>query len=206
MPIKKLVLALALTIIPVTSVLAQLSPQPTGASTDDSGLISSETGVDFTALRDLLAAGNWRDANNKTFSLVLQSTKRTNQGWLSLQSIREFSCQDLKIIDSLWTKYSQGRFGWSVQFPIFISTGNKPGRLVDDQAYLDFGDRVGWRKGGDWIIFKEDLTYGLDGPIGELPNLMNEYQLQGGRQNYTTLTKRMVECNLVSFPSNNLKK
>lgn len=197
-PIKKLILALLLTLLPLHNVSAQPMPETNSQKTSDSALISPETGVDYNPLRNLLANKNWREANDKTLDLVLQATNRSSQGWLSLESLRQFACWDLKTIDALWLEYSQNHFGWSVQFPIFISAGNKPGRLVDDQGYLSFGDRIGWRKDGDWIIFKEDLVYNLNAPVGELPNLMSEYQLQGGRQNYTTLTQRMVECQLVS--------
>jgi hypothetical protein len=67
---------------------------------------------------------------------------------------------------------------------------------VSDQAYLDFGDRLGWRANGDWIIFIENLNYSLDAPVGHLPNPRPEYSITGGRLQYTALAERMVECNL----------
>lgn len=197
---KKLALALALTFLPVSGALAQLLSQINNAPTSDSVLISPETGVDFKPLQNLLADRKWRKANDETLNLVLQSTGREAQGWLSSENFQEFSCWDLKTIDSLWKEYSNDRFGWSIQFPIFISTGNKPGRLVAQEAYQNFGDRVGWRKEGDWIVFKENLVYSLNAPEGHLPNLRAEYELSGGRLNYTNLAERMVKCALVSLP------
>ncbi len=198
---KKLALALALTFLPVSGALAQLLSQTSSTPTSDSVLISPETGVDFKPLQNLLADQRWREANDETLNLVLQATGREAQGWLSKENIQEFPCWDLKTIDSLWKESSNGRFGWSTQFPIFISSGNKPGRLVRQEAYEDFGDRIGWRKEGDWIVFKENLVYSLNAPEGHLPNLRAEYDLSGGRLNYTNLVERMVECALVSLPS-----
>ena len=105
-------------------------------------------------------------------------------------------------MDRLWTEYSQNHFGWSVQFPTFISTGNRPGRLLDDEAYRQFGEQVGWRRGADWIVFIENLTYSLNAPKGHLPNLMYQYELTGSRLEYTTLTGKEFFSGLATlYPS-----
>jgi HTH-type transcriptional regulator/antitoxin HigA len=59
-------------------------------------------------------------------------------------SIENFPCDDLRTIDQLWVKYSQGRFGFSVQKKIWLEVGGK----VDYDTECKLGDRVGWRKGG----------------------------------------------------------
>jgi hypothetical protein len=127
-----------------------------------------------------------------------EATGRSLQGWITEDQIQQFPCSDLKIMDNLWREYSNGHFGWSVQFPIFIDTGNRPGRLVDDAAYQKFGDRVGWRKDGDWIVFKENLDYELSAPLGHLPKPMSQYDLTGSRRQYVTFAKRVEECSLVT--------
>jgi len=199
---KKLVLALTLCLLPASGALAQLLSQTNSQPSNEPSLISPETRVDYNSLRQLLATGQWRRANDRTEQLMLQAAGREGQGWLAAQNLDNFSCWDLKTIDNLWKEYSQGRFGFSVQFPIFIETGNKPGRLVDVDAYEKFGDRIGWRKQQEWISFKENLTYSLDAPIGHLPSPRQEYQISGGRLEYVTLAKRMVQCKLVNLPAN----
>ena len=67
-----------------------------------------------------------------------------------------------------------------MQYPIFVRTGNRPGRLVATESYDAFGDAVGWREPNpdppergsrnQWIIFSGNLNYSLDAPIGHLPN------------------------------------
>lgn len=199
---KKLVLALTLCLLPASGALAQLLSQTNSQPSNEPSLISPETRINYNPLRQLLATGQWRRANDRTEQLMLQAAGREAQGWLAAQNLDNFSCWDLKTIDNLWKEYSQGRFGFSVQFPIFIETGNKPGRLVDVDAYEKFGDRIGWRKQQEWISFKENLTYSLDAPIGHLPSPRQEYQISGGRLEYVTLAKRMVQCKLVNLPAN----
>ncbi|WP_420911675.1 GUN4 domain-containing protein [Rippkaea orientalis] len=188
----KFLLVLVFSWLSLSPVKSQTTPNP-------SNLISPETGIDYTLLNNLLSRQQWREANNTTFRLMLQSLKREQQGWVSSEDIAQLPCSDLKIIDDLWKQHSQGRFGYTVQFPIFVATGNKPGKLVNPQFYDDFGTNVGWRKDNQWIIFRENLIYSLDAPVGHLPNPRPEYQITGGRLNYTALTERMVKCSLVSY-------
>jgi hypothetical protein len=83
---------------------------------------------------------------------------------------------------------------------------------VATDSYDDFGDRVGWRqpsnnpnrpKEAQWIVFKENLNFSLAAPVGHLPNPRQEYQVTGGRLQYTALAKRLVECKVVSLPTTN---
>ena len=97
---------------------------------------------------------------------MLRSVGRQQQGWMTQDDVKKFSCEDLKFIDNLWKEYSQGRFGFMVQFPIFVETGNRPGRLVDTEAYDNFGTRIGWRKDGQWVQFKYNLDFSLEAPVG----------------------------------------
>lgn len=175
--------------------IAPMVSQP--AST---GLVSPTTGIDYTGLQNLLARQQWRKANDLTRDLILRATGRERQGWFTLEDLQKLACPDLQTIDNLWKEASNGRFGFSPQYRIFIETGNKPGRLVAIENYQEFGDRVGWRKGNDWIIFKENLDYSIDAPRGHLPSLRSEYQISGARLEYTTLAQRLVTCKIVPAP------
>ena len=208
--IHRLGLAFLFTLLPVNTVFSQSVFPTVEEERQDNNLVSPDTGVDYTSLQNLLAKKQWRRANEMTQNLMLKATNRELQGWISKQQIEEFPCWDLKKIDSLWKKYSDGRFGFSVQYPIFVRTGNRPGRLVATESYDAFGDVVGWREPNpdppergsrnQWIIFSGNLNYSLDAPIGHLPNPRSEYQITGGRLEYTLLTKRMVDCKVVAAP------
>lgn len=187
----KFLLAWALTCLPLLGILPQSLADTEGI------VISPETEISYDELEDLLAREKWRKANEATFDLLLEATDRTSQGWIDVESFKTMPCADLRIIDQLWMEYSQGHFGFSAQLPIFISTGNQPGRLVDEEAYDRFGDQVGWRRDGEWVAFVENLNFTLDAPTGHLPNPRYQYEITGSRLEYTTFAQRLVECEVV---------
>lgn len=126
----------------------------------------SERGVDYTRLRDLLAAGKWEEADEETAMVMLKAADREKQGWLGDDDIKKFPCADLRTIDQLWVKYSNGHFGFSVQKRIYQSLGGT--KKFDREIWEAFGDRVGWRKEGEWRLYS-DLTFNLNSPVGHLP-------------------------------------
>ncbi|MBD1884145.1 serine/threonine-protein kinase [Microcoleus vaginatus] len=146
----------------------QLSAQtPPPATPPDS--LKSAQGVDYTRLRDLLATGEWKEADRETFKVMLKAARREKEGWFDTNSIENFPCDDLRTIDQLWVKYSQGRFGFSVQKKIWLEIGGK----VDYDTECKLGDRVGWRKRRKgrkgWLEY-DDLTFNLEAPRGHLPS------------------------------------
>lgn len=126
--------------------------------------LKSARGVDYTNLRDLLAAGKWKEANEETRKVMLKATRREKQGWFTTESINNFPCDDLRMIDQLWVKYSQGRFGFSVQKKIWLECGGK----VDYETECKLGDRVGWRERGSWLNY-DKLTFNKQAQEGHLP-------------------------------------
>jgi hypothetical protein len=75
----------------------------------------------------------------------------------------------LRTIDQLWVKYSNGRFGFSVQKRIYQSLGGT--REYDSEVWEKFGDKVGWRKKNQWLYYK-DLTFSEKAPEAHLPGLV----------------------------------
>ena len=69
------------------------------------------------------------------------------------EDAENFSCQDLETIDKLWVKYSNGKYGFSVQKQIYQGVGGSKEYNWDD--YKKFADKVGWRKGGLWLNYSE---------------------------------------------------
>ena len=138
---------------PISSTVAGVSVQ-----------LKSARGVDYTHLRDLLAAEKWEAADEETLKVMLKAARREKEGYFNRESIENFPCDDLRTIDQLWVKYSQGHFGFSVQKKIWLEVGGK----VDDETAWKLGDRLGWRKGGSWLN-NSDLTYNKQVPSGQLP-------------------------------------
>ncbi|MFK0735689.1 MAG: effector-associated domain EAD1-containing protein, partial [Gloeotrichia echinulata HAB0833] len=58
--------------------------------------LSSDCNVDYTKLRDFLKAQQWEEADEETFAVMLEVAGKETQGWLDIESIRNFPCTDLR--------------------------------------------------------------------------------------------------------------
>ncbi|MFM6753434.1 MAG: GUN4 domain-containing protein, partial [Dolichospermum sp.] len=145
-------------------------PNPLPAS--EEGGLKSDVGMDYRKLRDLLKAGKWKEADEETRRVMLCVGEREREGWLNVESIDNFPCADLRTIDKLWVKYSDGRFGFSVQKRIYQGLGGT--REYNQEIWLKFGDKVGWRRswwrGGSWLYYSL-LTFDKKAPEGHLPSV-----------------------------------
>lgn len=159
--------------------LVQPQYQSTVTITEPSNdYLSSEHGVNYQRLSQLLAAGDWKAADRETVTLMLKVARREKAGWLDITAMNQFSYTDLCIIDHLWVKHSQGRFGFSVQKRIWESLGGKPD--ADYQTWTKFGDRIGWRVNSQWRFYS-DLNFTANAPEGHFPaaasvNLLTVHQ------------------------------
>jgi uncharacterized caspase-like protein len=130
--------------------------------------LKSARGLDYTNLRDLLAARRWKEADEETLRLILKAAGREEEGSLDTESIEKFPCEELRTIDQLWVKYSNGHFGFSVNKRIYQSLGGTS-QYSDNAIWVKFGDTVGWRKNGKWLYYN-DLTFSeKNTPPGHLP-------------------------------------
>jgi hypothetical protein len=156
-------------------------PKPPPSTQPRSTLISSTTGVDYTTLRELLQQKKWKEADQKTWDLMLAAAKREKEGWIDSKSAEKFSCEDLRMIDREWLAASGGQFGFSVQLAIYKQTGN-PIRDYNEQAYARFADAVGWRVNGKWKTYS-DLTWSTNAPSsapkGHLPYIVDVESVDG---------------------------
>ncbi|MFM5886919.1 MAG: GUN4 domain-containing protein, partial [Dolichospermum sp.] len=138
---------------------ASSTPQPVSPEIQ----LKSDVGMDYNKLRDLLKAEKWQEADKETRRVMLAVAKREEKGWFNVESIDNFPCADLRTIDQLWVKYSDGKFGFSVQKRIYQGLGGT--REYNQEIWLKFGDKVGWRKGGNWLYYK-DITFDKKAPEG----------------------------------------
>ncbi|BAZ68264.1 MAG: GUN4 domain-containing protein [Pelatocladus maniniholoensis HA4357-MV3] len=122
--------------------------------------------INYQQLNDLLAAGKWKQADRETLTLLLKAAGREKEGWLNIQSINQLPCIDLFTIDQLWLKYSNGRFGFSVQKSIWESVGAQTD--IDYEIWCLLCDHVGWRVNDNWLFYS-DLTFSSDAPEGHFP-------------------------------------
>jgi uncharacterized caspase-like protein len=161
-----------------SSVEAPTVENSTENSTPDN--LASSVGIDYRKLRNLLKAKKWREADEETTNLILKLAHREQQNNLQVESIENIPETDLKTIDTLWVKYSNGRFGFSVQKDIWqslrsskaadyvlaLAIGND--NVANSETCIDFVNRVGWRLKDSWIEYS-DLNFSDDAPPGHLP-------------------------------------
>ncbi len=123
--------------------------------------------ADYDKLRNLLAVGKWREADQTTAVLMLKACGR--EGWLRVADIEAFPAQDLGMIDRLWREYSNDQFGLIAQQRIWQNVvGSEKNEW---KAWCCFGDRVGWRQKGNWLAHSS-LNFSKNAPEGQLPALV----------------------------------
>ena len=136
------------------------------------------TKADYRKLRSLLIAQKWAEADIETDRLMLEIAGRQIERYLDIEQIENFPIAELKTIDYLWTKYSSGRFGFSVQKRIYQSLGGND--IYNEKIWEEFGYCIGWvseekryfnlgrRRCLEWKDF-DQLTFNLNAPKGHLP-------------------------------------
>jgi hypothetical protein len=87
-----------------------------------SQLLKSNIGVDYTKLKALLSDSKWQEANQETWNVMCQAARKNIGSVLTAEEIKRISCDDLQIIDELWRNYSKGRYGFSAQNQIYMSS------------------------------------------------------------------------------------
>jgi hypothetical protein len=115
----------------------------------------------YKKLYEFLKAKDWENADLETVKVIFKLCDREPKAytWLSSRDVACIPRKDINIINNLWVKFSDGRFGFSVQKRIW--------RQVKEDQYK-FGSRVGWRIDGTWIFYA-DLIYSSRAPIGHFP-------------------------------------
>ncbi|MEB3148148.1 MAG: GUN4 domain-containing protein, partial [Sphaerospermopsis sp.] len=159
---------------------------------------TESTPVIFQKLEALLKAGKWKDADLETWNLMLKLTKREREGWLRIEDVKNFPRQELRKMDQLWVKYSNGKFGFSVQKQIWLELGGKLDGKPDWETFTKLGDRVGWRKNGFWLSY-DSYTFSTNALHGHLPSWEGWDGLSGGfwgsllrvREGYSFLFSRL---------------
>ena len=172
------------------------SPQPAPQRVN---LISAK-GVDYRQLDRLLASGKWKEADEETANKMAEAAARTKERWLNREDIDRFPCEDLRTIDQLWVKYSNGRFGFSVQKGIYDSLGGT--REYDEKIWEAFGDRVGWRvNSSKWLHYNDLKFNNKPAPQGHLPVFWSwgwgcGWLGFGGVWGFSSLFSRVETCRL----------
>jgi GUN4-like/Caspase domain len=164
----------------------------------------SEGDINYYKLESFLKQGYWEEADQATAKIMLDIVKREGRDELDEKSLEIFPALDLLHIDKLWRKYSNEKFGFSVQKEIFRKSG---------KDVKDFAERVGWKNRtvfGDYFSWKErhEITFELDSaPSGpwswaNLKNHKLDIKFVGSFEVATDGSKERIE---ILFSRRNLK-
>ncbi|CAH8384140.1 unnamed protein product [Eruca vesicaria subsp. sativa] len=150
---------------------ATFSPLTSSSSTIISASLTTQTTTDFDLLSTHLTNQDFRKADEETRRLLIQISgdPATKRGYVFFSEVKSISVQDLQTIDDLWTKHSDGRFGYSVQRKIWLKV---------KKDFTRFFIKVEWMKLLDTEVvqynyraFPDEFKWELDDetPVGHLP-------------------------------------
>ena len=131
----------------------------------------SDMDINYEELQLKLVEQKFEDADRLTsiYLRKLAGNLAEKRGYVFFSEVKNMSGKDLQTIDRLWTIYSTGRFGFTVQAKILKSVGKK---------YELMWPKIGWKKNGLWTRYPSSFNWSLEAPDGHMP-LIN--QLRGVR-------------------------
>ena len=131
----------------------------------------SDVEINYEHLQLMLVEQNFEEADRLTSSYLrkLAGKLAEKRGYVFYSEVKNMSGIDHQTIDRLWTVYSTGRFGFSIQAKILKSVGKK---------YELLWPKIGWKKEGIWTRYPNSFCWSLKAPDGHMP-LIN--QLRGVR-------------------------
>ena len=131
--------------------------------------------IDFYSygrLQELLSTGQWREADLETTKVMLELAGHATNKTLTPDNVQNFPCNAIRVIDQLWSKHSNGRFGFSMMLKIYQEIGGtiKTLRSQDIKYIQLFREKVGivgenQPQEPNW----EELEISLSSPPGSLP-------------------------------------
>ncbi|MGF1489794.1 MAG: GUN4 domain-containing protein [Prochloraceae cyanobacterium] len=149
----------------------------------------------YEKLQKLLAQQNFKAADWETIELIRSGAQKENLESITPEDMKVFPCYELQVIDRLWLKYSQGKFGFSTQLKIYQDLGGnlETTILQDNDLIIEFGKKVGWRRDDRWQKC-DDLNYTISAPVGCHPSRW--WNSPFGAKMTHFFFNRLITCNI----------
>lgn len=126
--------------------------------------LKSTVGMDYTALRDHLKAGEFQKADDETRALLIRLAGEgaVKRNWVYWSEVSTISVDDFQTMDNLWKAASNGKFGFSVQKDLFATCKSR---------WPKFFKMIDWVQGEDnnYRKWPAEFKYDLSAPKGHLP-------------------------------------
>jgi GUN4-like/ARM-like repeat domain, GUN4-N terminal len=133
--------------------------------------LKSDRGVDYLPLQRLLAEQDFLEADKLNNLKLCELAGETSlaRKWIYFTEVIALPATDLRTINALWLAHSGGKFGYSVQREVWMSSGKN---------WIKLWSKIHWKDGINWTRYPGQFVWTLDAPKGHLP-LSN--QLRGVR-------------------------
>jgi len=125
--------------------------------------LASALDQDYSVLRDLLAAEDFKGADAETRRLLIEIAGEAarKRGWIYFSEVRGMPEEDLRTVEGLWQHFSKGKFGFVAQRKIWRQCRAQFDRFAEEVSW--FTDK--W-KNRNW---PDEFIYDLTAPVGHLP-------------------------------------
>lgn len=136
------------------------------AAEEDAGegpALASAMGIDYTALRDMMASGDFKAADAETRRLLIEIAGEAarKRGWIYFAEVKRMPEDDMNTVENLWQHYSKGKFGFVAQRKIWRQSRSEFAKFAEEVSW--FTDK--W-KNRNW---PDEFIYDLTAPVGHLP-------------------------------------
>lgn len=120
-------------------------------------------GQDFSKLKSLLEAQDFKAADAETRSLLIKmcGAEAQKRGWVYFAEVKTIPEEDMDTLEKLWQEHSNGRFGFVQQRKIWRKNRGQFDKFAEEVSW--FTDT--W-KNRNW---PDEFIYSLEAPVGHLP-------------------------------------
>jgi len=151
--------------------------------------LESERSIDYSKLRDLLAAEDFKaaDAETRRLLIVLAGVAAEKRGWVYFSEVKSIPVLDLTTVDGLWQHFSKGKFGYAQQRKIWRKCRSQFDKFAEETSW--FTDK--W-KNRNW---PDEFIYSVEAPVGHLPltNCIRGAQVLDEILNHPAFEKKKTE-------------
>jgi len=126
--------------------------------------LKSDKDVDYTPLRELLAAKDFKaaDAETRRLLIVLAGPEALKRGWVYFAEVKKIPDVDFVTIDRLWQFFSGGKFGFTPQRKVWRKVRGAFDKFAEEVSW--FTDKWQNRNWPDEFVYDEK-----EAPAGHLP-------------------------------------
>lgn len=151
----------------------------------------------YGKLRTMLQKGDYRSADEETTRIMLEVAQEERDS-LTPNDVSKYPCNSLQVIDEIWQKYSDNKFGFSVQLQIYFEVGGNIDtiRAQDFEILQKFASQVGWLNEKKESQFEnyDNWDFSLSASNGCFP--AHWWKSPYGLKMVTFFFARLISCNL----------